>query len=172
LTSTASFFIRIGFPSIHQLQYHTYPVNRIKHVVRISICNAEGRTPEVCYALNPELPMRTNIPSLIRDSEMVTYIHMDRGTKWHAHVSLLCQYSPFFKKALTGPFQESRSKSVEIHDVKLWVYFKVLQRTTSGHIGDDTEHDGLIELQLVHVVCFADKYSVPELLMEVTQEQQ
>jgi len=109
---------------------------------------------------------------------MATYVHKDTGTKFHAHVSLLCHYSPFFKKALTGSFSESESKTVEIHDVELWVleafhnwlYFKVYRYVTSEHIRDDEEPECYNEMDLIHAICFADKYSVPQLLMEEAED--
>jgi len=102
---------------------------------------------------------------------MATYIHKESGTKFHAHASLLCHYSPFFKKALTGRFQESESRIIEIYDVELWVlevfqnwlYFRNCDWIPSPGFDAGGDSRDYTALEHVQMISFADKYSVPEL---------
>ncbi|GAB7342222.1 hypothetical protein MBLNU457_g0468t1 [Dothideomycetes sp. NU457] len=113
---------------------------------------------------------------LIRDPEIATFIHAASGQKFSAHVKLLCHYSPFFARALNGPFQESTSKSVEIHDTDEWVletfhhwlYFHEVKWTPNNWV-ERVEQKGekwvdWTQCELVKLCCFADQYDVPELL--------
>lgn len=107
---------------------------------------------------------------LIRDSEMATYVHAASGRKFSAHLSLLCQYSPFFSRALKGPFKESTSKIVEIHDTEEWVLETFLDWLYYSEVCwiakdcDGEEAEVWSQCELVQLNCFADQYDVPKLL--------
>lgn len=126
---------------------------------------------------------------LIRDPEIATLVHAESGQRISTHAKLLCRYSPFFSSALGGPFQESTSKIVEIHDTEEWVletfhhwlYFSELcwiadhpekqEKEKLAEQEDKEDPDGLwTQYNLVKLCCFADQYNVPKFFKDALRE--
>lgn len=130
----------------------------------------------------------TNSTRLIRDPEIATFVHAASGQRFSADVNLLCHYSPFFSSALKGPFQESTSKIVEIHDTEDWVletfhhwlYFREVcwcpessdeqENEKSAEQEGEEENQSWSQCELVQLCCFADQYDVPGFFEEALRK--
>jgi hypothetical protein len=123
---------------------------------------------------------------------MATILVGPEETKFVGHQALLCEKFPYFTKALTGPFEESKTGIVKLEDISpvlfkivvSWLYygkivytvsddglhigssfarFKSLSESDSNNVADANDSSTWPKLVLVDLYVLADRLDIKEL---------
>ena len=106
------------------------------------------------------------------DAEIVTLLVGPNKVTFSVHKDILCQASPYFKKAFNSGFKEAAKQSLtlakdnpdNVDSIVKWVYFRILEDS----VPKDRE-TAPVYARPLQLYFLADKYDIPELRKELVQ---